>query len=426
MILKIKSFYFLNLGCPKNQVDGDHLRGVLNSQGLRESLKPETADYIIINTCAFIEQARLETRGEIAELLPSKKSGAKLIAVGCYPVLRDIKKEIPELDAAFAFNKQSDFLKYITNNKDICWNDNNAPRLISDLPYAYVKISDGCNNRCSYCSIPDIRGPYISISPESIICEVKALAENDVKEIILVAQDTTVYGSDLGYKYDLANLANEISRIKSVEWIRIMYAHPAHFEAQLLNRLFTIDKVCRYIDMPLQHISDRILNSMNRKTDGKNIRSVIKQLRNFDNNVSLRTTLMVGFPGESDDDFKELLDFVEEVEFDYLGAFCYSPEEGTKAKSLIEQIDPDLAAERYELLIEIAERHSLEKARLQIGKKQRLLIEGTSSEDVNFVEARSQRQAPGIDGFYKIRKQKGLKPGMFVEATITDLNQGVL
>jgi ribosomal protein S12 methylthiotransferase len=424
--MPIKKYYFLNLGCPKNQVDGDHLRAGINSVSLKETTDPSAADFIIVNTCAFIDQARLETKGEIEELARMKNAGAKIIATGCYPVLRDIKNEIPQVDAAFSFEHHQELLGYLTGDNDVCWNPKQIGRVDPESVYGYVKISDGCDNRCSYCAIPDIRGAYRSYDQEKIIAEAETLANYGVKEIILVAQDSAIYGDDLGSKIDLADLCGQISHLEGVEWIRIMYAHPAHIDEKQLAKLFAIDKVCRYLDLPIQHISDRILHSMNRHADSKTIKRLIKFLRNFDNSVSLRTTLMVGFPGESDDDFKELLDFVEETQFDYVGAFCYSPEANTAASLMGQQVDPDLAAQRHELLIDIAERCSTQRAEMMIGKRQRMIIEGLSSDDVSVFEARSFRQAPGIDGYYHVPVAPGVKPGMFVEVLTTDINQGVL
>jgi ribosomal protein S12 methylthiotransferase len=424
--MPIKKYFFLNLGCPKNQVDGDYLRGSLSKSGLRETQMPEAADFIIVNTCAFIDQARLETKGEIEELSEQKKDGAIIIATGCYPVLHNIKNEIPQVDFAFAFDRQKELISFLSGGKEICWNPDLPARANPETVYGYVKISDGCDNRCSYCAIPSIRGAYRSFSPENIIREVQTLANFGVKEIILVAQDTTVYGKDLAGKTNLPDLCREIAGVEGVEWIRIMYAHPAHINEAMLSKLFSIDKVCRYLDLPIQHISDRILHSMNRRVNAATIKDLIKQLRNFDNDVSLRTTLMVGFPGESDDDFRQLVDFVEETRFDYIGAFCYSAENNTAANSMNDKVDPELARERHELLIDIAEQSSTQRARQMIGKRQQMLIEGLSSEDALMFEARSFRQAPGIDGYYQVPVAPGVKPGMLVEVLTTDISQGVL
>ena len=417
-----KSYYFLNLGCPKNQTDGDYVRGALDSLGFSESGSPENVDYIIVNTCAFIKQARRETQGEINELLDFKKNGSKLIAIGCYPVLYNIKTDIPAIDAAFGLKEVENFLKYVTGNSNLCYDPSKSGRIISDVPYAYVKISDGCDNKCSYCTIPLIRGAFKSIPPEIILREVESLASEGIKEIVLVAQDTALYGKDIKSGYDLACLCRMISKVDGVEWIRVMYAHPAHLDEELIGRLFETDKVCRYLDIPIQHISLNMLERMNRKCKPEKIKRLISQLRKIDKDISLRTTLIVGFPGETDDDFRELLEFVEETEFDYLGAFCYSAEDRTAAITFDGAVDSRIAEQRKELLYDIAEEISMGRAKAQIGKKQKLLIESVSSEDADFYEARSYRQAPEIDGFYKLQVSSELQIGDMVEAVINDIN----
>ncbi|NLI15382.1 MAG: 30S ribosomal protein S12 methylthiotransferase RimO [candidate division Zixibacteria bacterium] len=424
--MRTKTYYFLNLGCPKNQVDGDYLRAVLNENRFREIDVPSDADFIIVNTCAFIKQARLESKGEIAELAELKKENAKIIATGCYPVLGDVRREIPQVDAAFAFDRHHELLSYLTGGNNYYWNRERLDRINPQTAFGYVKISDGCDNRCSYCAIPAIRGAYLSIGPEKIVAEVESLAEYGVKEIILVAQDSAIYGNDLNPKIDLADLCRLISPVDGIEWIRIMYAHPAHLATDKLEKIFSIDKVCRYLDLPIQHISDQILRSMNRHSCSRSIKNIINFLRNFDNELSLRTTLMVGFPGESDDDFKKLLDFVEETQFDFVGAFCYSPEPNTAAVLMDQQVDPELAQERYELLIDVAERCSAQRASKMIGKKQKMLIDGLAADNVSYFEARSFRQAPEIDGCYHIPVVAGVKPGMLVEVLTTDVDQGVI
>jgi len=417
-----KRYYFLNLGCPKNQVDGDNLRGVLNNLDMIETGSPDEVDYIIVNTCAFIEEARKETQGEIKELEKFKKHGANLIAVGCYPALETIRNDIPGLDAAFRFDEVEALLKYLTGDRAACYNFGAVNRVVGEVPYAYLVISDGCDNRCSYCKIPNIRGSYKSRPIINIMQEAEYLAKNGIKELILVAQDTAIYGQDIHGNPDLACLCRMLAGIDSVKWLRIMYAHPAHLDKDLIDKLMAIDKVCHYLDMPIQHISKNMLNRMKRQCGPEKIKSLINHLRKIDNNISLRTTLMVGFPGETDDDFRELLDFVEETQFDYLGAFKYSPETGTPAFDFVNQVDKELAEERFELLYEIGEDISLKRAEEQIGRAEKLLIERLSPEAENFYEARSFRQAPEIDGFYRIKARSGLKSGDFIGTIIEDID----
>lgn len=417
-----KSFYFLNLGCPKNQADGDQVRGTLIGLGLAECEIPDGADYIIVNTCAFIEQARMEVKGEIAELLPAKKNGTRLIAIGCYPMLADIRKELPELDAAFGLNQLREFYEFIAGPANDRTTLRRSPRIINDLPYAYIKIADGCDNRCSYCTIPRIRGPYAERSPRDIRNEVEYLASGGIKEIVLVAQDTVLYGRGAGSGLNLAMLAKMLSEVDGIEWIRILYAHPAHLNEEFIDRLFENDKVCRYLDIPIQHISRKILTSMRRHSDPDEIKKLINYLRSVDETISLRTTFMVGFPGETDEDFGELLDFIEEAEFDYAGVFRYSPESGTDAVKFVGAVDPDLAGERYEMLYETIDRISCRRARARVGKRENLLVERSGPDGTGIYEARSYRQAPEIDGYYLITSKTRVRAGDFVECIITDLN----
>lgn len=418
-----KSYYFLNLGCPKNQTDGDYVRGALNELGLTECENPENADYLFINTCAFIEDARLETEGEIEILLNNKDDNAKLIALGCYPALPQYDKYKLDVDASFKFNEVESLLRYVSGDINYCLVPEKIKRVVDGLPYAYLVISDGCDNRCSYCTIPDIRGGYASRDPEKLIKEAKYLGANGVKELVLVAQDTSIYGRDLDESIDLPGLCERIAEIESVEWIRIMYVHPAHTDEAMLSRLFAVSKVCRYLDIPIQHINDRILKNMRRGYKSDRVLKLINHLRKLDKDISLRTTLMVGFPGETDDDFGQLLEFVEEARIDYLGAFTYSPEVGTTAKDMLDKVDPELAEQRRELIYDIAEEVSQSKAESRIGNVEKLLIVGVSEEYSDFFEARSSGQAPEIDGAYILPITDGIAIGDIVEARITGISE---
>ncbi len=422
----MSSYYFLNLGCPKNRVDGDYLRGDLRRLGLIESAKPGTADYLFINSCAFIESARRETLGEIETIIKGGiKKSAEVILVGCYPALPGAESEIPGISKAVPFDRYNELLDYLAERTGVCRRPEKPARVSPDSFFAYLKIADGCNNRCAYCRIPSIRGEYKSVPFDSIVDEAAFLAGHGVKEIILVAQDSTLYGIDLERKFDLADICREIGAIDGVEWIRLMYTHPAHLDLNLMERLFSCAKVCRYLDMPIQHISDKILKRMNRASTSRMIRDKIKWLRNFDNELSLRTSLMVGFPGESDDDFRMLLDFAEEIRFDHVGVFAFSPEPGTPASRLDGRVDPELVEERRELLMETASRITEEIERALIGKIELMFIDSVSADDPAQFEARSYRQAPEIDGFYRIGRKKSVSPGSFHRVMISDLNQGV-
>ena len=418
-----RSYYFLNLGCPKNQADGDLVRGTLSGLGLVERAVPDNVDFIIVNTCAFIEEARREVKGEIGELLPARENGTRLVAIGCYPMLTDMRREMPQIDAAFGLNQLEEFYRFVTGSSVKQDMLERGSRIINDLPYAYVKIADGCDNRCSYCTIPTIRGPYDERPPAELLAEAEYLVRGGVKEIVLVAQDTAIYGRGGDSRLDLAELAESLSGIDGIEWIRILYAHPAHLNKYLLDSLFNNPKVARYLDIPLQHISPGILSLMRRHYDPDAIKKLINYLRSIDESISLRTTFMVGFPGETNDDFKQLLDFAEEIEFDYAGVFRYSPESGTDAVNFAEPVIPELAEERYQMLYDTIDRISGEKARAQIGNRRRLLIERPSVDRSDSWEARSYRQAPEIDGYYKISSGAKLRAGDFIESLITDIDE---
>ena len=418
-----KSYFFLNLGCPKNQTDGDFVRAALNDLGLAESDYPAEVDFIFVNTCAFIDEARRETEGEIEQLLEVRRNGAKIIAFGCYPALPGFDNDRLPVDASFRFDEVAELLQYIGGDKSYCYEPERTKRVISELPYAYLVISDGCDNRCSYCTIPNIRGRYASRKPDKILAEAEYLALSGAKEIIIVAQDTTVYGRDLGMDVDLPGLCDQIAQVDGIEWIRVMYAHPAHTDEALLDRLYAIPKVCRYLDMPIQHISDNVLKMMRRGYNAGKVHALINHLRSLDKNISLRTTLMTGFPGESDDDFKALVDFVEQAQFDHLGVFVYSPEYRTSAYDFPGRIDRTLAEDRYELLYEIAGDIILDKASARIGRVEPMLIEGVSSEFEGYCEGRSCFQAPEIDGYYTLEITNGVGLGDIVQARIIGENE---
>jgi ribosomal protein S12 methylthiotransferase len=314
-------------------------------------------------------------------------------------------------------------IEYVAGQKDYCYQPQPTNRAVNEFPYAYVNISDGCDNRCAYCTIPRIRGHYRSRQPDKLIEEIDYLALSGIKEIVLVAQDSAIYGRDLTPKLDLPALCEKIAAIDGIDWIRIMYAHPAHLDPAMLDRLFAVDKVCRYLDMPIQHISDSILSRMRRHCDAGQIRSLINHLRKLDKTISLRTTLMVGFPGETDDDYGQLVRFVEESEFDHLGVFRYSPEINTAAYAMDSQVEPELAEERYELLYEIASEVSQNRAGGLIGQNVKLLVDSSAIDDEGFYEARSYRQAPEIDTIYKVESEFELKAGQFIMAEITDFEK---
>ena len=333
---------FISLGCNKNLVDTEKTIAIFNEEGFEIVNKPENADIIVINTCGFIESAKEEAINTILEMAEYKKDKCKfLIAMGCLVErYRDeLAKEIPEVDLWIKYSEYDslwDKVKKMLENEDIEETDNPSNREFLNLMdrvlttgdnYAYLKIADGCSNRCTYCAIPYIRGPQMSRKMEDIIEEAKKLAEEGYHEIILTAQDTTKYAVDLYGKPRLAELIEEISKIEEIKWIRFLYAYPETISDELIQVVRNNDKVCKYFDIPIQHISDSVLKRMNRQSNGESIRKLIKKLRQEIPEVIIRTTVMVGFPGESEADFEELYNFIQEAKFDKLGCFAYSKED---------------------------------------------------------------------------------------------------
>jgi len=421
----------ITLGCPKNEVDSDAMRWHLIESGYELTEDLEDANVFVINTCGFIDQAKAESLDHIWEIvrLKGEDKSKKLIVAGClaqrYP--DQLFKEIPEIDAILGIAEIKNIGKVcdqIRKNKRICLispprekeDEKIVRRAVSDRPFAYLRIADGCNNLCSYCSIPLIRGNYRSRSIQSLLREAEFLAKRGVKEINLIAQDTSLYGVDIYGKTKLPELLSSLCEIPEIEWIRILYTHPAHYSDELIESIASNPKVCKYLDMPLQHISDRLLSLMNRKLTKKGIIRLIEKLRREIPHLTLRTTFLVGFPGETESDFNELLDFVEEMRFDRVGIFPYSREEDTKAYHLRPQIPSKKKQDRWDRLLLLQQKISLEKNKCKVGKNLAVLIEGKSGENGFF--GRSEAEAPEIDGLIYIKGEQ-LKVGDLVKVRIT-------
>ena len=437
MELKEK-IYLESLGCPKNLVDSEVIAGCLRKSGYTFTTSKEEAAIIIVNTCAFIKDATQEAIDTILKLATLKKDGVcrKLVVAGCLPQRygKQLIKQLKDVDLFVGvgeFPKIGELLQEervehsppaLHIRAPTFLLAHNTPRIISTPNHTtYVKISEGCSHHCSFCTIPTIKGLYQSRPPESIITEVKNLAEKGTKEINLIAQDTTFYGKDLTSKKDLAYLLKQLSKIESIEWIRMLYCHPDHFSHDLINTIKEEEKICNYIDLPLQHISDDILKRMGRSKDSKKIRKLIKEIRENIPNLWIRTTFMVGFPGETEKDFNILMDFAREVEFEHLGAFRYSDEEGTKAYRLKGKVPDHETEERYHTLMSLQSNISLKKNRRLIGSLQRVLIEGFN-EDNDMLLGRTFFQAPDIDGIVYITEgDAGI--GEMVEVKITDASE---
>lgn len=421
---------FISLGCSKNLVVTEEVIGLFKKHNFTVVNNEKDADIIIINTCGFIESAKQEAIDTILEMAEYKKGRCKyLIAMGCMVERyeEEMKKALPEVDLFIKiseynkiWSKISDLLKLNEPNACMQWED----RVITTgSTMAYLKIAEGCSNHCTYCAIPKIQGPYISRKIEDIIEEAKRLADDGIKEIIVIAQDTTKYGIDLYGKPRLAELLTELCKIEGIEWIRFLYAYPESISDELIKVVKENDKICKYFDIPIQHISDKILKKMNRKSNGKSIKELIKKIRNEIPDVILRTTLIVGFPGEDKEDFEELYNFVKDAKFDKLGAFMYSKEDGTPAAIMKEQVHPSTKKSRYNKIMQIQQLNSKESLEKRVGKIYKTLIEEKSF-DGKYLIGRTYMDVPDMDGvvFIKNTNEKDLIE-KFVNVKITEISE---
>lgn len=424
----------VSLGCPKNQVDAEIMLADLKNDGFEITNDESKADAIIVNTCGFIEDAKREAIDNILEVAQLKKTGKlkALIVSGCLAqrYKDDMKKEMPEIDAIVTLGKNSDICRIVrdaVNNNETRVYD--APlfclplggeRLLTTPKYtAYLKIAEGCDNRCTYCAIPMIRGQYRSRALEDIIDEAKALAKRGVKEITVVAQDTTRYGEDIYGEGRLPQLLNELCAIDGIEWIRVLYTYPERITDELLDAVANQPKVLKYLDIPIQHASDGVLARMNRRSNNAQLYSLIKKIREKVPNITLRTTMIVGFPGESDEDFTTLCEFVKAARFDRLGCFTYSPEEGTPAAEFPDQIPEDIKQRRYEVVMAEQSVISEELTAQKIGAVAQVLVEGYDRLNKCYY-GRSKSDAPDIDGKVFFQSEFSPSAGDIVPVKITD------
>ena len=430
----------IRLGCPKNDLDAEALSSLLKSSGFELTENRDKADIFIVNTCGFIEQAKKESIGTILELSRFKngENSKKIIVSGCLAQRYNslLWSSMPEIDGFLGLNeldKISSLCYEVKKGNRLTFVSplpseykETAERITQVSPYAYLRIAEGCDNLCAYCSIPNIRGKYRSRKMESILKEAESLAKNGVKEINLIGQDITLYGQDIYGEKKLPELLSMLSQIEEIEWIRLLYTHPAHYTEELIQEIATNSKVCKYLDLPLQHISDKLLYLMNRKIDKKGILRLLQALRNSIPDLVLRTTFIVGFPGESREEFKELLDFVKEQRFDRLGVFTYSREEGTEAYKYREHLSSKEKERRLDRLMSLQQKIAFEKNEKRVGERIKVLIEskadktefGHITKKEKYYIARSQKEAPEIDGVILV-KGKGLKIGEMVEIKIT-------
>jgi ribosomal protein S12 methylthiotransferase len=438
----------VTLGCPKNQVDSEVMQGLLAKEGFRLVDEPEQARVLVVNTCGFIDAAKEESIDTLLQLAKFKKKGncELLIAAGClaqrYP--DELIKEIPELDGVVGtgdFQRIAELCRErlgqeasapvsLTQHMAFLYDAATPRRRIGPKHSAYVKVAEGCNYRCSFCAIPSFRGDLKSRPVESVAQEVEQLAAEGVKEINLIAQSLTSYGWDWRQngaaprKDDkpLLQLIDRLTGIGGIEWVRLFYTYPTDFTEGLIDRLASAPKLCRYVDLPLQHINDGILKAMNRKGKRKEIEQLIALLRQRIPDLSLRTTFIVGFPGEGEQEFEELKEFVADTGFDRIGIFTYSPEEGTSAFPSGDPVPAQVKNERRQQLMDLQEEIAGERLSAVIGKKLRVLVDGLSEDGSGRLEARHQGQAPEIDGVVVLEKSKKQpSPGDLVTVEVTDV-----
>ena len=429
----------VSLGCPKNLVDSETMLGLIHEENYEITNEPSEAEIIIVNTCGFIESAKEESINTILQMAEYKKSGSckYIIATGCLSqrYAEELFSELPEADAIAGvevYDEIGSIIKRVMNGErfimlerskpDVIYTSKETflPRILTTPSYtAYLKIAEGCDNCCSYCAIPKIRGPYRSKPMEQVLKEAKALANNGVKELIVVAQDTTRYGEDLpGGKLLLADLLKELNKIESLKWIRVMYCYPNNFTDELIETFASLDKVCKYVDLPLQHASNRLLASMNRYDTREEVEMLLAKLRKRIPGIVIRTTFIVGFPGETDADFEELKEFVEQQRFENAGVFAYSQEEGTVAGAMPNQIPDEIKQERYHELMALQAQISEEIHKDTEGQTLEVLVEGIEEDGSGLHYGRSYREAPDIDGMVFIENPGDIKPGCFVKVNI--------
>ena len=429
----------VSLGCPKNLVDSETMLGLIHEEKYEITNDPSEAEIIIVNTCGFIESAKEESINTILQMAEYKKSGSckYIIVTGCLSqhYAEELFNELPEADAIAGvevYDEIGSIIKRVMNGErfimlerskpDVIYTNKETflPRILTTPSYtAYLKIAEGCDNCCSYCAIPKIRGPYRSKPMEQVLKEAKALADNGVKELIVVAQDTTRYGEDLpGGKLLLADLLKELNKIESLKWIRVMYCYPNNFTDELIETFASLDKVCKYVDLPLQHASNRLLASMNRYDTREEVETLLAKLRKRIPGIVIRTTFIVGFPGETDADFEELKEFVEQQRFENAGVFAYSQEEGTVAGAMPNQIPDEIKQERYHELMALQAQISEEIHKDTEGQTLEVLVEGIEEDGSGLHYGRSYREAPDIDGLVFIENPGDIKPGCFIKVNI--------
>ena len=429
------SYAFISLGCPKNLVDSERMLGKLAQDGYALQPDADGADVVVINTCGFIEPARQESLGVIREMLALKKQGriGSVVVAGCLAdrqrdMLLETVPEVDQIVGVFGREEIAAVVDRAVSQRDeqrslfrpapVRALEDTARLRITPRHFAYLKISEGCDRLCTYCAIPKMRGKHITKPIEEIIREAKELAADGVRELILVAQDTTYYGFDLYGRSRLADLIRELNTVDGIEWIRTLYAYPEHFQDDVIEALATSSKVIPYLDMPLQHISDRVLKRMIRRVDRNATVKLLEKLRTSIPDLALRTTFIVGFPGETDAEYEELREFVREAKFERLGVFPYSREPGTPAEKLDGHLPEDVKQARVAGIMEVQQQVAFDWANAQVGRDHPVVIDGPDPEFANHFRGRTYADSPDIDCAVRV-KGKGLRPGDFVKVKIT-------
>ena len=426
---------FVSLGCDKNLVDTEMMLGQLSGEGFTFTDDETEAEVIVINTCCFINDAKEESINTILEMAELKKQGIlkALVVTGCLAqrYKEEIQTEIPEVDCILGTTAIDQIVEAV---KEVLDGQNVGLKHIEDINrkpvygkkrimttgghYAYMKIAEGCDKHCTYCIIPKIRGNFRSIPMEALVEEARSLVDQGVRELILVAQETTLYGQDLYGRKALPELLDKLNEIPQLYWIRILYCYPEEITQELIDAIKRNDKVCHYLDIPIQHGCDAVLKRMGRRTNEQQLRDIVGKLREEIPDICLRTTLISGFPGETEEDHDTLMQFVDELEFDRLGVFTYSPEEDTPAAMMEEQIEEEVKEDRRAEIMELQQEIAYEKAEAMVGEKLMIMIEGKVADENAYV-GRSYKDAPNVDGYVFVNTSRNLMTGDFVPVTIT-------
>lgn len=424
---------FISLGCDKNLVDSEEMLGLLTAGGHEITDDETQADAIVINTCCFIKDAKEESVETILEMAEYKKTGSchALIVTGCMAqrYQKEIIEEVPEVDAVLGTTSYGDIVKAL--EETVAGNHFEEFRDIDYLPdtgskrvlttgghFGYLKIAEGCDKHCTYCIIPKLRGKFRSVPMERLIAQAEDMAEQGVKELILVAQETTVYGKDLYGKKSLHILLKKLCEIRGIRWIRILYCYPEEIYDELIETIRDEKKICHYLDIPIQHASDRILKRMGRRTSKQELIDIVGKLRKEIPDIVLRTTLITGFPGETEEDHEELKEFVDEMEFDRLGVFTYSPEENTPAAEMADQVPEEVKEERRDELMELQQEISYDRGQDRIGQELLVMIEGKVADESAYI-GRTYGDAPKVDGYIFVQTGELLMTGDFAKVRVT-------